>query len=104
LDRLEDVRLPALIRPTSTLHGRPNMGLPKAIFVESVAALNEWAARYRACGIDALISESLLGRRVVQYSVPFARRGAEIMSFVARKVRPPASWARTGTYVELEPN
>ena len=26
------------------------------------------------------------------------------MSFVARKVRPPASWARTGTYVELEPN
>jgi predicted ATP-grasp superfamily ATP-dependent carboligase len=104
LDRLAEVRLPALIRPASTLHGRPDIGLPKAIFVESVGALNDWAARYRACGVDALVSESLLDRQVVQYSVPFARRGAEITCFVARKVRPPASWARTGTYVELQPN
>ena len=104
LDRLAEVRLPALIRPASTLHGRPGTGLPKAVFVESVNALNEWAARYRASGVDALVSESLLDRQVVQYSVPFAARGREVLSFVARKVRPPASWAATGTCVELHPN
>ena len=104
LERLAEVRLPALIRPVSTLHGRPDVHLPKATFVESEHALKDWAARYRACGVDGLVSESLLDRRVVQYSVPFARRGGEIMSFVARKARPPAAWARTGTYVELHPN
>lgn len=104
LDRLAEVRLPALIRPTSTLHGRRDTGLPKAVFVDSVSALNDWAGQYRASGIDALVSESLLEREVVQYSVPFAARGGEILSFVARKVRPPASWAATGTCVELHPN
>ena len=104
LDQLAEVRLPALIRPATTLHGRQDTGLPKAVFVDSVNALKEWAARFRASGIDALVSESLLDRQVVQYSVPFAARRGEILSFVARKVRPPASWAATGTCVELHPN
>ena len=104
LDQLAEVRLPALIRPATTLHGRQDMGLPKAVFVDSLDALNEYAARFRACGQDALVSESLLDRQVVQYSVPFAARRGEILSFVARKVRPPASWAATGTCVELHPN
>lgn len=104
LDRLAEVRLPALIRPASTLHGRLDTGLPKAVFVDSLNALNDWAARYRASGVDALVSESLLQRQVVQYSVPFAARRGQILSFVARKVRPPASWAATGTCVELHPN
>jgi predicted ATP-grasp superfamily ATP-dependent carboligase len=104
LDRLAEVTLPALIRPVTTLHGRGDVGLPKAIFVDSVISLDHWAARFRASGVDALISESLLGRGVTQYSVPFARRDRRIASFVARKVRPPASWAGTGTYVELCPN
>ena len=104
LDRLAEVRLPALIRPASTLHGRLDIGLPKAVFVESANALNDWAARFRASGIEALVSESVLDRKVIQYSVPFAARRGEILSFVARKVRPPASWAATGTCVELHPN
>lgn len=104
LDRLAEVELPALIRPVNTLHGRPGIDLPKAVFVKSVNALNDWAARFRASGIDALVSESLLDRRIVQYSVPFAARGGKILSFVARKLRPPASWAATGTCVELHPN
>ena len=104
LDRLAEVALPALIRPASTLHGRPDTGLPKAVFVDSMNSLEEWATRFRAAGVDALVSESLLDRRVVQYSVPFAARGAEVLSFVARKIRPPASWAATGTCVELYPN
>jgi predicted ATP-grasp superfamily ATP-dependent carboligase len=103
-DDLGGVTLPALIRPANTLHDRPEIGVPKAVFVESLSNLNDWAGRFRALGVDALVSESLLGRSLTQYSIPFARREGRITSFVARKVRPPASWARTGTYVELFPN
>jgi len=104
LERLAEVTLPALIRPARTLHGRPDVGLPKAVFVDSVTSLNHWAARFRGADVDVLVSESLLGRDLTQYSVPFARRDGRITSFVARKVRPPASWAGTGSYVELCPN
>jgi len=104
LDDLGGVTLPALVRPVSTLHDRPEIGVPKAVFVESLNDLNDWAGRFRALGVDALVSESLLERRLTQYSIPFARKKGAITSFVARKVRPPASWARTGTYVELLPN
>lgn len=104
LDNLAEVALPALIRPASTLHHQGASSPPKAVFVESRESLNYWVGRFRASGAQALVSESLLGAGIAQYSVPFAAREGSIVSFVARKVRPPASWARTGTYVELCPN
>ena len=104
LDELDAVTLPALIRPASTLHHQSASSLPKAVFVETRESLQHWVGRFRASGAKALVSESLLGAGIAQYSVPFAARDGAIVSFVARKVRPPASWARTGTYVELCPN
>jgi predicted ATP-grasp superfamily ATP-dependent carboligase len=104
LEQLDDITLPALIRPLNTRHDRNDDGVPKAIFVDSRHALHEWAGRFRARYLEGLASESLLDRKVIQYSVPIARRDGEMLSFVARKLRPPASWARTGTYVELCPN
>ncbi len=103
LDQAGDATLPALIRPAKTLHGQTDVVLPKALFVDSRSTLNHWVARFRAAGVEAVISESLLGRDTTQYSVPFARARKEMVSFVARKVRPPASWAGNGTLVELCP-
>jgi predicted ATP-grasp superfamily ATP-dependent carboligase len=101
---LQRIRYPVMVRPAETLHHRPHADIPKAAEVGSAETLAALIGRYRAAGVAPLIAESLLGRRLIQYSIPFARRGSEISSFVARKVRPPANWCATGTCVELSPN
>jgi predicted ATP-grasp superfamily ATP-dependent carboligase len=94
---------PLLVRPAQTLHGHAQFGLPKAAEVQSEDALAALLARFAAAGCPALVSESLLGQQLIQYSVPFARRGAELQSFVARKLRPAPERCAVGTYVELQP-
>src|SRR5262249_37828384 len=66
--------------------------------------LRDWLSQYENVGVTPLISESLLGHRLTQFSVPYARCGDTCVSFVARKLRPPADWCRVGTYVGLSPN
>lgn len=94
---------PFLIRPAETLHGQPSRGLPKAVEVHDEAQLNECLRRFADAHCAALVSESLLGRSLTQYSVPFARANGETMSFVARKVRPLPERCAVGTCVELWP-
>jgi predicted ATP-grasp superfamily ATP-dependent carboligase len=101
---LEGIRYPVLVRPAETLHQHSRSGIPKAVEAGSQEELGRLIERFRAAGAAALVAESLLGQRLIQYSVPFARRGSEILSFVACKVRPPADWCSTGTCVELSPN
>ena len=101
---LQGIRYPVLVRPAVTLHHDARAGIPKAVEAASADELEKLIERFRAAGSVPLVTESLLGQRLIQYSIPFARRGSEILSFVARKVRPPADWCATGTCVELSPN
>jgi predicted ATP-grasp superfamily ATP-dependent carboligase len=101
---LQRIRYPVMVRPAETLHHHPHPDIPKAIEARSPEELEMLIERFRTAGVAPLVAESLLGQRLIQYSIPFARRGSEIVSFVARKVRPPADWCATGTCVELSPN
>jgi predicted ATP-grasp superfamily ATP-dependent carboligase len=101
---LKDIRYPVMVRPAETLHNHPHADIPKAIEIGSPEELRTLMERFSTAGAAPLIAESLLRRRLVQYSIPFARRGSDILSFVARKVRPPADWCAVGTCVELSPN
>lgn len=93
---------PLLLRPRATRHAHADV--PKAVEVSNPAELHAWLGRYRAAGADPLLSESLLAHRLTQYSVPFARRGHELVSFVTRKLRPTAERCAEGTLVEVTEN
>jgi predicted ATP-grasp superfamily ATP-dependent carboligase len=102
--RPDDLAPPFLIRPAETLHGAPQHGLPKAVEVKDEQELASWLSRFAAAGCRALVSESLLGQRLTQYSVPFARAKGKLLSFVARKLRPDPARCSVGTCVELAPH
>ena len=101
---LQSLRYPVIVRPAETLHHDPKPDLPKAVEIGSPDELVNISERFRAAGAWPFIAESLLGHRLIQYSIPFARSDSETVSFVARKLRPPADWCATGTCVELSPN
>jgi predicted ATP-grasp superfamily ATP-dependent carboligase len=101
---LRTLRYPVLVRPTETLHHESIAKVPKATEAASLHELENILARFHIAGVAPIISESLLRHRLIQYSVPFARRDGEIRSFVARKLRPPPEWCTVGTCVELSPN
>jgi predicted ATP-grasp superfamily ATP-dependent carboligase len=92
---------PVLLRPVHTLHSRPELDLPKAVEARSESELAHWLEQFAAKGVVPLVSESLLGRSLEQFSVPFACRGREMLLFTACKVRPSAELCQTGTCVEL---
>lgn len=97
--RPAQLRFPLVVRPRATRHTRAV--LPKAVEVHDESELRDWIHRYRARGVSPLVSESLLGRRLTQYSVPFARNGDRMLSFVARKLRPGPDRCSEGTLVEV---
>jgi predicted ATP-grasp superfamily ATP-dependent carboligase len=101
--RPEGLGFPVLVRPAQTLHGLAHAGLPKAVEIHDESALAALLAKFDAAGCAAVVSESLLGPGVTQYSVPFARRSDALLSFVARKVRPAPERCSVGTFVELSP-
>jgi predicted ATP-grasp superfamily ATP-dependent carboligase len=102
--RPTDLRPPYLIRPAQTLHGRAErLELPKAVEAKDDIELQSWLDRFAAVRCDAVVSQSLLGQPLIQYSVPFARGYGRRLSFVARKVRPAPDQCAVGTYVELSP-
>jgi predicted ATP-grasp superfamily ATP-dependent carboligase len=103
LDDLSQLPLPVFIRPAQTRHHLAPGTVPKAVEATTEATLRDWLLRYRELGVTPLVTESLLNRRLTQFSVPFASCDGALVSFVARKARPPADWSRVGTYVELSP-
>ena len=100
-DAPSEPQFPLLVRPARTLHDRGFLGLPKALEVHDTRELDAWLARYAEKNIEALISESLLGRDLEQGSISFARRGSDILVLAARKVRPRPERCSVGSCVEL---
>jgi len=99
--RPTSLEFPVLLRPVRTLHSYRALGLPKAVEARNESELAHWLAQFETRQIVPLVSESLLGRSLDQYSVPFARRGSETLLFTARKVRPSAELCQVGTFVEM---
>ena len=96
------VKFPVLLRPAISL---PNgKQLPKAIEVSEIKQLRDWLQRYSQEGIPVVVTESLLGFQLTQYSVGLARADTRMACFVARKTRPLPEDCAVGTYVELVPN
>ena len=100
-DGPREPRFPLLLRPARTLHDRGFLGLPKALEVHDERELDTWLARYAEKNIEALVSESLLGRDLEQGSISFARRGSDMLVLAARKVRPRPERCSVGSCVEL---
>jgi predicted ATP-grasp superfamily ATP-dependent carboligase len=96
------VELPVLLRPAISLPAGTQ--LPKALEVRRPEQLRDWLQRYRQEGVPVVVTESLLGHRLTQYSVGLARDGARMASFVAIKARPLPEDCAVGTFVELAPN
>ncbi|HTE42866.1 MAG TPA: hypothetical protein VK629_18735 [Steroidobacteraceae bacterium] len=102
--RPTELKPPMLIRPAKTLHGAAAARLPKAVEVHTETELSEWLARFAAEKCAALVSESLLGQSLIQFSAPFARTPEALSLFTAKKVRPAPKHCSVGSYVELVAN
>ena len=99
--RPTSLTFPVLLRPARTLHSQQELNLPKAVEARDESELEHWLEQFAGKSIVPLVTESLLGRPLEQYSVPFARRGGETLLFSARKIRPPAEMCLVGTCVEM---
>lgn len=94
---------PLLLRPGQSTHAS-QATVPKAVEARDAADLAHWLGIYRAAGVTPSVTESLLGRRLTQYSVGAARRGEAMITFVAIKRRPLPEVCAVGSYVELAPD
>lgn len=94
--------LPALLRPASQVSLSRHLDLPKARQIDTSDELKRWLERFAALGVEVVISESLLGRPLAQFSVPFAHRGDQTLSYVAQKLRPTPAKCSVGTYVQTD--
>jgi predicted ATP-grasp superfamily ATP-dependent carboligase len=99
----DSVEFPVLLRPAQSVHSA-GRSLPKAIEARNGNELARWLECYRKESVVPIVTESLLGRKLDQYSVALARDGTRCLSFVARKLRPLPRNCSVGTYVELCPN
>jgi predicted ATP-grasp superfamily ATP-dependent carboligase len=91
---------PILLRPAETLHSRPAPGIAKAQEICTRAALQLALAAYAAAEVQPIVTQSLLGRPLEQYSVGVSRHAGRTLAVVARKVRPRPEACRVGTLVE----
>jgi predicted ATP-grasp superfamily ATP-dependent carboligase len=94
---------PLLLRPQQSSVASPT-SIPKAVEARDPLELSRWLAVFAAASVTPLLNESLLGRRLTQYSVGAARRGDAMITFVAVKRRPLPEVCAVGSYVELAPN
>jgi predicted ATP-grasp superfamily ATP-dependent carboligase len=98
---LEDVVFPVLVRPAQTLHSRPAAEAPKAVEVRCPQELARCLERFRCADVAPMISESLLGRHLQQFSVGLARAGDRSMTVVMQKHRPRPDACGVGSFVEV---
>lgn len=91
---------PVLLRPAETLHSSAATGVLKASEVSSRAELACRLDEFRRAGATPAISQSLLGRQLMQYSVGLARTSGRMMTIVSRKLRPWPEACSVGTLVE----
>jgi len=90
---------PLMLRPTTSSHDDDHI-VEKAAEVSCADELARCLTRLRDAGIGAVITQSLLGRDLEQFSVGFVRRNESIASIVLLKRRPTAGACECGTFVE----
>jgi predicted ATP-grasp superfamily ATP-dependent carboligase len=96
-----DIAFPVLVRPSSTLHDKILRGAPKAVEVRCPEELNRCLDGFRHAGVVPVVAESLLGRKLQQFSVGLARTGGgKMATVVTRKLRPPPELCGVGSLVE----
>src|SRR5690606_21238848 len=76
---LSGVRYPVLLRPAETRHSNPHALLGKAVEARSASELTRLLDAYRRENMEPVLCQSLLGRRLTQYSVGLARDGRSMM-------------------------
>jgi len=94
------VEFPVLVRPAKTVHSKVIATAPKAVEVRSDRDLAQCLAGYRSAGAVPVVEESLLGRRLQQFSVGAAVSASGMMTVVARKLRPLPDACAVGSLVE----
>ena len=100
------LELPLILRPTRKLErNRPERPpLPKAREIRDEAEVARWLDLYPEQEGAFLLSHSLLGRDLVQLSVPFVRTQRECTMYVAEKIRPKPADCEVGIFVRIRPD
>jgi predicted ATP-grasp superfamily ATP-dependent carboligase len=98
------IPFPLLLRPEFSLRLDAPAAPTKAVEVKTAAELGHWMHEFAQARCPVLITRSLLGTRLRQFSVAVARKGGVVRSFVAEKLRPHAQQRAVGTYVRLAPH
>lgn len=93
-----DLNFPLLLRPAETAHA--DTSRIKAVEVNSAAELAYRLEELNSAGLKPVLAESLLSRSLSQYSVGFARIDGQMLTVVARKLRPLPDACAPGTLVE----
>jgi predicted ATP-grasp superfamily ATP-dependent carboligase len=94
------VAFPVLVRPAETEHSRRVATAPHAVEVRCVQDLAQCLDGYRRAGAVPIVGESLLGRRLQQFSVGAAVSAPTMVTVVTRKLRPPPDACAVGSLVE----
>jgi predicted ATP-grasp superfamily ATP-dependent carboligase len=97
-------RFPLLVRPEFSHSPRGRRSCPKAIHVTNLEGLRHWLGVFARGNVQPVVTDSLLGHRLRQYSVGVARGDGRMASFVTEKVRPWPEACGMGTYVALRPD
>ena len=105
-DLPSDVELnyPLLLRPYKGVMNAGAGEVPKAVETADRASLQQWLKTFRDAGVQPIVTQSLLGLDLIQYSVGLVRNGERMVSFVAEKLRPVADQCAVGCYVVLREN
>lgn len=100
------LELPLILRPTRKLEGNrgERQPLPKAREIRDEAEVARWLDLYPEHERAFLLSHSLLGRDLVQLSVPFVRTPLECTMYVAEKIRPKPADCEVGIFVRIRPD
>jgi len=99
-----ELNYPLLLRPYKGVMNAGADKVPKAIEAVDRASLQQCLKTFRAARVQPIVTQSLLGLDLTQYSVGLARSGEQMVSFVAEKLRPVADQCAVGSYVALREN
>jgi peptidoglycan/xylan/chitin deacetylase (PgdA/CDA1 family)/predicted ATP-grasp superfamily ATP-dependent carboligase len=98
--RTRRLPFPILVRPNQS--GLvPRSVVEKATHVDSWRALDDLVRSYARAGVAPFATESLLDRRLEQWSVGLARRDGRMVGITAKKLRPAPAACSVGTFVTL---
>ncbi|MHB8835955.1 MAG: hypothetical protein ACYC9Y_09625 [Candidatus Methylomirabilia bacterium] len=95
---------PLVIRPNKRRLANRLADIPKMRHVLCPEELDAALESFRRIHVEVVLTESLLTRELIQYSVPFVRKNGKTLLYVAEKVRPLAQRCEIGTYVRTVRN